>query len=77
MAQLDKLLKGASNPSQAILLLAASLKSSLLRPMLNHLRAVGDLGELIRSQKRRSRSRGSHERRYSSKSRSRWSESRI
>lgn len=60
MAQMDKLLKGAANPSQAIL------------PMLNHLRAMGNLQELIREQRSSERERGrSRELRYSSKSRSR------
>ncbi|CAJ1336329.1 unnamed protein product [Effrenium voratum] len=61
MAQLDKLLKGVANPSQGIL------------PMLNHLRAMGSLEELIReksSEKRRD-SRTERELRYCSKSRSR------
>lgn len=59
MAQMDKLLKGAANPSQAIL------------PMLNHLKAVGNLDDLIREQKSGGRERGRSRERYTSKSRSR------
>eukprot|EP00434_Breviolum_minutum_P019167 symbB.v1.2.016892.t1/scaffold1299.1/size126157/14 len=59
MAKMDKLLKGAANPSQAIL------------PMLHHLKAAGSLDELIREQKNGGRERGrSRELRYTSKSRS-------
>lgn len=62
MAQLDRLLKGAQNPSQAIM------------PMLNHLRSVGDLDDLIREQRSNARDRDrekDRKARYSSKSRSR------
>ncbi|CAE7345285.1 unnamed protein product [Symbiodinium natans] len=60
MAQLDRLLKGAANPSQAIL------------PMLNHLKSTGDLDELIREQRSSERDRDRDRKaRYSSKSRSR------
>lgn len=59
MAQMDKLLKGAANPSQAIW------------PMLNHLKAVGNLDDLIREQKSGGRERGRSRERYTSKSRSR------
>lgn len=62
MAQLDRLLKGAQNPSQAIM------------PMLNHLKSVGDLDDLIRQQRSDARDRDrekDRKARYSSKSRSR------